>query len=125
MLITHLRVRTRSSASSTSFRHAFTLNDLNRLIRAVPPIPNHDILRVPATVRVNNSNRLIWREIKVSLAALLDRDERIVEPGQQETDRHEKHGHVGDEEAHNLAGIVAHGAEGRVREAEDDGQDGH
>ena len=61
----------------------------------------------------------------MSLSALLHRDERIVEFGQQEADRHESHGHVGDDEPHDLAGIVAQGVEGWVREAEDDRQDGH
>jgi len=76
-------------------------------------------------VRIDNSNRLIRREIKVSLSALLYRNERIVEFGQQKADRDERHRHIGNEEPHDLAGIVAQGVEGRVGEAEDDGQDGH
>jgi hypothetical protein len=75
-------------------------------------------------VRINHSNRLVRRKIKVSLSTLLHRNERIVEPRQNEADRHESHGHIRDNEPHNLARIMAQGIEGRVREAEDDGQDG-
>lgn len=42
---------TQSDRSPTSLRHAFALNNLNRLIRTVSPIPDHDILRVRATCR--------------------------------------------------------------------------
>jgi hypothetical protein len=105
-------------------RHPFALNH-NRLIRTVPAIPNYHILRNPIPVRINNSNRLIRREIQMSLPALLHRNESIVESGQNKADRHERHGHICDDEPDDLARVVAQGVEGRVREAEDNGQDGH
>jgi hypothetical protein len=108
----------------SSPRHPFTL-DHNRLIRTVPPISNNHILRNPVPMRINNSNRLVRREIKMSLPTLLHLDEGIVEPGQNKADRHKQHGHISDNEPDDLARVVAQGVEGRVREAEDDGQDGH
>jgi hypothetical protein len=75
-------------------------------------------------VRINNSNRLVRREIKVFLSTLLHRNERVVESGQDKADRHESHGHISYDKANGLARIMAQGVEGWVREAEDDGQDG-
>ena len=97
----------------------------NRLIGTVSSIPNDNIIRDATTVHVNDSNRLVRREVNMSLSALLHRDERIVESRQNEADRHESHGHVSDGEAHDLARIMTQGVEGRVREAEDDGENGH
>jgi len=108
----------------SSPRHPFPFKP-NRLIRTVSSIANDNIIRDATTVRISDSNRLIRREINMSLSALLHRDKRIVESRQNEADRHESHGHVSDGEAHDLTGIMAQGVEGWVREAEDDGEDGH
>lgn len=58
------------------------------------------------------------------LTPLLDRNKRLKEFGQEEPNRDEEHGHVGDDEADDGQRVVAHGVEGRVGKAHDDGQDG-
>jgi hypothetical protein len=60
----------------------------------------------------------------MSFSPLLNRHKRVVELGQQPADCNEHHGQVRDGEADDVARVVAHGGEGWVREAEDDGEDG-
>ena len=73
----------------------------------------------------NDRDRLVRRKVKMAFATLLHRNEGVVELGQEPSDGDEDHGQVGDEEADDMAGVVAHGVEGWVREAEDNGEDGH
>lgn len=60
----------------------------------------------------------------MSLASLLDRHKRLEELGQEKPKRNEEHCHIGYDEADDGQRVVAHGVEGRVGEAHDDGQDG-
>jgi hypothetical protein len=95
--------------------------ELNRLTGAIKSTTtsSHPVLK-----RLNNRHRLIRGEFNMPLPTLLRRHKRVVELRQQPADGNEDHGQVGDDEADDVAGVVAHGGEGRVREAEDDGEDG-
>ena len=106
--------------------HRFPPSEPNRFVGAViATILNTASAARPILERLDNRNRLIRRKPEMSLSALLDRHEWVVELGQQPADGDEHHGQIRDEEPDDVAWVVAHGVEGWVREAEDDGEDGN